>query len=181
MAPRISALSNEQVTQPAARILESVERAVGMVPNLHRTLAHAPAALQAYVATASALSAGSLDAKLRESLAIAVGALNGCQYCASAHTTIGRGAGIDDTELSRNLRGESESKKVGAALAFAKALIEQRGALATSDLEKVRAFFSDEEIVEIVSHVGMNMFTNMFNVLAQTEIDFPVVEFAGSR
>lgn len=181
MSPRISPLSNEQVTQPAARILDSVEHAVGMVPNLHRTLAHAPAALQAYVATAGALGAGTLDGRLRESLAIAIAGLNGCQYCASAHTTIGRGADIDDAELSRNLRGESENKKVGTALAFARSLIEERGNVGEALLEDVRAFFTEEEIVEITAHVGMNTFTNMFNVLARTEIDFPVVEFAGAR
>ena len=37
------------------------------------------------------------------------------------------------------------------------------------------AGFSDGEIVEIIAHVGMNIFTNYFNHIAGTVVDLPLV------
>ena len=177
MNPRIQPLSDAQTPDKSAKILKAVESAVGRVPNLHRTLAHAPAALQAYTSMAGALGAGALDPKLRESIAVAVAAKNRCQYCASAHTAIGEGAGVSATELSLNLQGESEDAKTRVVLSFATELIDTRGAVTRETLDAVRASgVSEEEIVEIVTHVGLNAFTNLFNVLAETTIDFPLVE-----
>jgi hypothetical protein len=38
------------------------------------------------------------------------------------------------------------------------------------------AGFSEAEIVEIIAHVGMNIFTSYFNNVAHTEVDFPRVD-----
>ncbi len=123
-----------------------------------------------------------LDARLREQIAVATAGANGCQYCASAHTVLGQGAGVARDELTRNLGGESADEKTAAALAFVRALLQERGDVADAELAAVRtAGFSEAEIVEIVAHVGLNTFTNMFNVLARTTIDFPIVDLAGAR
>ncbi|MEM7235080.1 MAG: carboxymuconolactone decarboxylase family protein [Planctomycetota bacterium] len=177
MTPRIRALSDEQAPAASAKILDRVQDAIGMVPNLHRTLAHAPAALNAYTAMAGALGTGALDPQLRESIALATAAKNGCGYCASAHTLLGKGAGLDGEELTRNLAAESSEPARAAALKFVEELIARRGDVSDETLESVRREgFSDEEIAEIVTHVGLNTFTNFFNNFAHTEIDFPVVE-----
>ena len=103
MQPRILPVPDDQ-TAPAARtILEQTKKAVGMVPNLHQTLAHAPAALRAYTDSVKALSAGRLPVALREQIALTSAGINGCSYCASAHTAIGKGVGLDEGELTRNL------------------------------------------------------------------------------
>lgn len=62
-------------------------------------------------------------------------------------------------------------------LKFAREIILKRGEISDSDVETVRAAgVSDIEIAEIVAHVALNLFTNYFNLVAQTEIDFPRVE-----
>lgn len=181
LRPRIAPLSDDQVPAAARPVLERTRSAVGRVPNLHRTLAHAPAALRAYHETASALAGGVLAPRLREQIAVAAAATNGCAYCASAHTAIGKGLGLEAAELSRNLTGTSSDPRAAAALDFVRALIDTRGAVDDEQLAAVRdAGFSDAEIVEIVAHVGLNAFTNTFNVLARTEIDFPRVELGAA-
>lgn len=51
-----------------------------------------------------------------------------------------------------------------------------------ADVEKVRAAgFNDQELVEIVAHVGVNVFTNYFNNVARTVVDFPHVSTAPAR
>ena len=109
MNPRISTLSNDASPATSRTILERTEKAIGMVPNLYRTLAHSPATLSAYTGTARELGGGTLSAKLREQLAVAVAAYNDCAYCASAHTAIGRSVGLDADELTQNLSGRSPS------------------------------------------------------------------------
>ena len=176
-SPRIAALPDDQLPPAAAKTLGAMKAAVGMVPNLHRTLGHAPAALDAYVAMSGALGKGVLAPPLREKIALAVAAANGCSYCASAHTAIGGSLKIAADELTRNLDGASADPAHAAALDFVGALLEHKGRVPDAALAAVReAGFSEAEIVEITTHVGLNIFTNMFNELASTEIDFPRVE-----
>jgi uncharacterized peroxidase-related enzyme len=182
LEPRIEPLSDEHAPPASRAILQQTKQAVGMVPNLYRTLAHAPVALRAYVETAATLAEGRLEPALREQIAVAVGGINRCEYCAAAHTAIGRGKGVDRQELTRNLSAESSDPKVAGALVFVRALLETRGAVSDAELRAVRdAGFSEADIVEIVGHVGMNAFSNMFNRLARTRIDFPRIELPPQR
>ena len=177
MNPRITALTDDQALEPAAEILRGTKRAIGMTPNLHRTLAHAPAALEAYAAMTGAMAKGALDPKLREKIAVASAGVNGCTYCASAHTAIGKALKIDAAELESNLVSESNDERAAAALALVRSAILNRGQVTDQEFAAVRdAGFNDQEIVEIITHVGINMFTNLFNIVAQTEVDFPVVQ-----
>ena len=82
--------SIEAAPIPAKPLLEAVKKQLGSVPNLFRVVANSPAALEGYLGLNTALSKGSLDAKTRERIAIAVAEVNGCGYCLSAHTYIGK-------------------------------------------------------------------------------------------
>lgn len=161
----------------AKELLDGVKKAMGSTPNIFTTFANAPAALEAYLNFNTALSSGVLDKKLREQLAVTVAGFNGCNYCASAHVFLGGKAGVDRTELVTNSKGHSSDGKTQAAISFARALLEQRGKVSDDDLIAVRAEgFTEEEIIEILSHVALNTFTNYFNETALTAIDFPVVD-----
>lgn len=179
MEPRIEALALENAPEASRTILDQVQRAIGMVPNLHRTLAHAPAALRAYFDAVRTLSSGALSPALREQVALATAGLNGCSYCASAHTAIGQGVGLAADEMERNLCSASLDPRSQAVLTFVRTLIENRGAVSDEQVGAIRAAgFTDRELVEIVAHVGLNLFTNTFNVFARTTIDFPEVTLA---
>ncbi len=165
------------VTHPegkAKELLDKVRHMMGATPNLFTTFAHAPAALEAYLGMITALGNGTLDAKLREQLAVTVAGYNGCNYCASAHVFLGGKAGVGRDELVANSKGQSADRKTQSALTFARALLEKRGNVSDDSFAAVRAEgFSDQEIIEILAHVAMNTFTNFFNNAAKTEIDFP--------
>lgn len=175
--PRIQALNPKQAEGKAKDLLDGVQKSLGMVPNIISTIAQSPAVLEAYLANGKALSGGKLDGKLREQIALTVAGENTCDYCASAHTVLGKMAGVDDAELVSSLQGESSNQQVDAALKFAKAVVEKQGFVSDRDLQQVRdAGYDDGEIIEIVAHVTSNIFTNYFNHIAGTEIDFPIVE-----
>lgn len=175
--PRLASINEEQATGRARELLDATKSQLGVVPNLMKTLASSPAALDSYLHFSNALNHGLLPAKLRERLNVFVAESNRCQYCASAHTAIGKSVGLQDNDLVAARKGVSDDPNMAAALRFAKAVLEKRGQVADEDIALVReAGFGDGEITEIVSHVALNIFTNYFNNVADTEIDFPKVE-----
>ena len=163
--------------QPAQPLLEAVGKQLGSVPNLFRLVATSPQALEGYLAMSGALAKGALPAATRERIALAVAQINGCDYCLSAHTYLGKNlARLDDAEISANRNGASNDPKADAAVRFAAKVAQSRGHIAEADFAAVKlAGYSDAQIVEIVQHVALNVWTNTFNNVFQTEIDFPVV------
>ncbi len=173
---RINPVSRDQADPKAQGLLDGVEKALGTTPNLMATIAQSPASLAAYLGFGQALGGGELGSKLREQIAVAVAGANSCEYCASAHTALGKGQGVEENELSSNLVGESSDQKTAAALRFSRAIVQKRGFVGDTDLDEVRAAgFGEGEIVEIIATVAINTFTNYFNHIAQTENDFPRV------
>ncbi len=158
-------------------LLAAVKQQLGVVPNLFRLVATSPAALAGYLGLNGALARGELDAPTRERIALAVAEVNGCDYCLSAHTYIGKHAAkLDDAEVAANREGGSQDARADAALRFAVKVVRARGHVADEDLQAVRAAgYSDAQVLEIVLHVALNTLTNYVNEVAQTAIDFPVV------
>lgn len=169
--------SIEAAPAAAQPLLVAVKQQLGVVPNLFRLVATSPAALQGYLGLNGALAKGSLDARTRERIALAVAEINGCSYCLSAHTYLGKNlAKLDDAEILANRRGTSTDAKADAAVRFAAKIARHRGQVGDADLQAVKAAgYDDAQIVEIVLHVALNTLTNYVNEVLQTEIDFPVV------
>lgn len=158
-------------------MLEAVKQQLGSVPNLFRMVSTSPAALEGYLSLSGALNKGKLPAPTRERIALVVAELNGCSYCLSAHTYLGKNlAKLDDAEMTANRNGSSNDPKADAAVRFAAKIVSERGHLQAKDVEAVQqAGYDDGQILEIVLHVALNTWTNYINEIAQTEIDFPVV------
>lgn len=158
-------------------LLDAVAAQLGSVPNLFRSVAVSPQALEGYLAMSGALAKGKLPAATRERIALAVAEINACDYCLSAHTYLGKNlAKLDDAEITANRNGASNDPKADAAVRFASRVAQARGHIADADFAAVKlAGYTDAQIVEIVQHVALNTWTNYFNEVFQTEIDFPVV------
>jgi len=169
--------SVEAFPQGSRAQLSAVAKNLGSVPNLFRLVGNSPAALKGYLGLSNALSGAELDAKTQERIALAVAEINGCGYCLSAHTYLGRNvAKLDDAEITANRNGASSDPKASAAVRFAAQIVNTRGHVIDEELAAVTdAGFSAAEIVEIVLTVALNTFTNYVNEVAKTEIDFPVV------
>jgi uncharacterized peroxidase-related enzyme len=175
---RISTPSSIETSPEAAQpLLQAVKKQLGIVPNLFRVVGNSPAALEGYLGLNGALAKGSLEAPTRERIALAVAEVNGCDYCLSAHSYLGKNISkLSDTEMAANRAGGSSDPKAEAAVRFAVKLVKARGHVADADVEAVkRVGYTDAQIVEIVLHVTLNTLTNYVNVVAKTEIDFPVV------
>jgi uncharacterized peroxidase-related enzyme len=162
------------------QLFDGLQSKLGMVPNLAQQLANAPAALKAYLGFGAALSEGKLTGRQREQIAVAVANVNHCDYCLSAHNALGSLQGLTKPELEAAQFGESSDKKDAAILRFAVKVVEHRGHLPVEEVENLRAAgVTDQEVVEVIATVAVNIFTNYFNHIAGTEIDFPVVRASG--
>ena len=162
-----------EASQP---LLDQIHQAFGATPNMFKAVANSPAALQSMWAAFGALGKGTLGAKLGEQIAVAIANRNRCEYCLAAHTVLGQKAGASSDEMAAAQAGKSSDPKTAAALAFALKVVEQRAQIADTDVESLRGVgFSDEQIVEIIAHVALNLFTNYVNVALDIPVDFPKV------
>jgi uncharacterized peroxidase-related enzyme len=173
---RISTIDPQQATGKAKALLDAVQKQMKMVPNLMRVLANSPTALDAYLSFNEKLSHGLLSGKLRELIAVVVAEENSCEYCLSAHTAIGKMIGFKDEQILASRKFNSGDAKIDAALRFAHDVAAHRGQLDNNAVEAVRkAGYSDGEIAEIITNVGLNLFTNYFNNTVKTDVDFPLI------
>lgn len=174
---RIPLIDRASAPTNVAGTLDAIHGAFGATPNMFRTVAQSPAALNAMWGFFGALgNGGSIDAQLGEKIAVAVANRNDCHYCLAAHTALGRKAGASAAEMGAAQTGQSDDPRTAAALAFALKLVEVRGQVTEADVQALRsAGFSDGQLVEIVAHVALNLFTNYVNVAFAVPVDFPSV------
>jgi uncharacterized peroxidase-related enzyme len=140
-------------------------------------MGNSPAVLEGYLNLSGSLSHGKLSAKTGELIALAVSESNSCDYCLAAHTFIGEKLIKADPEVLKAARlGNSTDAKTEAILQLAKTLISKNGLVNDEDVNKTKnAGVADAEIAETIAHVALNVLTNYFNNVANTEIDFPAV------
>jgi uncharacterized peroxidase-related enzyme len=162
------------ISQP---LLAAVQAQLGSVPNLFRLVSLSPAGLEGYLGLMGALAKGDLPAPTRERIALAIAEVNGCDYCLSARTYLGKHlAKLDDAEITANRSGASNDPTADAAVRFAVAVAAARGHVTEDALRAVKlAGYDDAQVIEIVLHVALNTWTNYINEVAETDIDFPVV------
>ena len=174
---RVPLIDASATTADRQALLQRIHGAFGATPNMFRAVANSPAALQSMWGAFGALGAGVIPARLSEQIAVAVADRNACEYCLAAHTALGRKAGASAEEMSAAQGGNAADPKTAAALRFALQLVEARGQVSDADVQAVRAAgFSDQEIVEILAHVALNLFTNYVNVAFAVPVDFPAVK-----
>ena len=174
---RLEPVNKTDANQETVQLLDNVQRKMGRVPNLIATMANSPPVANAYLGFSQALSAGSLKSKLREQIALTVGEANSCGYCIAAHTAIGKSIGLSETETVAARRGRADDDKEQVALNLASEIVAERGYVSDETFQAARqAGYTDGEIAEIVANVALNLFTNYFNHVAKTEIDFPLAQ-----
>jgi uncharacterized peroxidase-related enzyme len=173
--PRVNI--NTQLAPAASQpLLGQVQQAFGATPNMFKAVANSPVALQSMWAAFGALGQGTIGAKLGEQIAVAIANRNRCEYCLAAHTVLGQNAGASAAEMASAQVGQSSDPKTAAALAFALKVVEQRAQVSDADVANLQEVgFKDEQVVEILAHVALNLYTNYINVALDIPVDFPKV------
>jgi uncharacterized peroxidase-related enzyme len=174
--PRIQPVDREAVPEATQKLLAGVEKKLGMVPNLIATLAQSTSAAQAFLGFSQALAGGVISPQLREQIALAVSEANQCGYCVAAHSAVGSSVGLSVDQLRDARTATSPDRQTEVALQFARCIVDKQGFVSNDDIEDMRnAGYAEQAIVEVTAHVALNIFTNYFNHVAETDVDFPAV------
>ena len=174
---RISATDPNAVTSATKQILDAVEIKFGMVPMMVRTMAQSGAVVTGWAALGAALAQGELSERTAELIALSLAQANSCNYCLALHTASSGVVGLTSQDVLEARRGRAADGKEAAAVALALAILDTRGGVSDDALAvALAAGLSDADICEVSAHVALNVFSNYFNRLADTEIDFPKVD-----
>lgn len=174
---RITLVTPADATGPVEQTFAEIKSAFGVVPNMFRAVANSPAALASMWGSFGALGGGRLGARLGEQIAVAIADRNNCNYRLAAHALLGQKAGASAQEMKEAQSGRSSDPRMQAALAFAVKVVDARASIVVSDLDALRAAgFDDGEVVEIIAHIALNLFTNYVNVALDVPVDFPGVK-----
>lgn len=174
---RLKAILSEQAQGQVDELYATIRQSMGgMVPNVFQGLGNSPEVLRAYLQTSGCLSKGNLSDSEREIVALVVSQNNGCEYCLAAHTLVGGMHGLKPDEMQAIRRGDSRESKTAALVKFVQAILSQRGAVSDRELAEFKlAGFSDAQVPDVVLTIAMTVFTNYFNHVHRTTVDFPKV------
>lgn len=167
----------EHATGELKASYDILQKKMGKVLNIFLHMGQSPAVLKGFMAIQESAGKLSIPQKIQEQIALATAQNNKCGYCLSVHTQIAKTQGLSEEEILSARKSEAHNAKEAAILRFVNNIVEKRGKVSDMDVEAVKkAGVSDKEIVEIIFLVNMNMFTNYFNHIVNTEIDFPKVQ-----
>ncbi|MGN6122026.1 MAG: carboxymuconolactone decarboxylase family protein [Sphingomonas oligoaromativorans] len=176
---RIATPALDTATGATADVYAQIRKAAGSVPNTYAAIgAHGPAALKAVLAAEGVLASGSLDKQDRETIKLLVSAVAGCDYCVAAHSLLGKMTGLSQDALRHIRAGEpTGDAKRDALIRFVKLLAGTSGTIAAGELDAIKAAgYTDAQIVDISLAIALTTFTNVFNRINDTAIDFPAVD-----
>ena len=156
-------------------LFDLVESFMGYLPNAYLLMADKPDLMQAFAKmSASVFSADVLDIPSKQLIALASSLSAGCKYCQS-HTSHGaERAGVPNEKIADILNYQTseyyEAKEVALLdLAFASGEVPNKATKA--HFEKLKEFYSKEQILEAVAVISFFGFLNRWNDTFGTEIE----------
>lgn len=169
----------DAATGATAEIYAQIKKAAGSVPNTYAAIgAQAPDALKAVLAADSLLAAGTLSKQDQETIKLTVSVVAGCDYCVAAHSLLGKMTGLPQDALRQIRHGETSGEaKRDALVRFVRKLTGSSGTISDAAFADIKAAgYTDSQLVEISLAIAVTVFTNVFNRINDTVIDFPAVD-----
>jgi uncharacterized peroxidase-related enzyme len=145
----------------------------GKPANVHKAMAHNPQALTPFLALYAA-TGKSLDRKLWEMIYLRVSFINQCDYCAQHHIASSKNVGLgpEDWESLKTGALASFSEAEQAALRYAEKLTRAPADIAEVDIDELKKYFNDQQIVDLHLLVGLANLTNRFTAPLGLELEF---------
>ena len=170
----------ESAPTESKSLLESSEKAFGMIPNLHAVMAEAPGILEAYQQEHELFVNSSFNENELTVVWQTINVYHSCHYCVPAHTAIAKQMGADDSITEQLKKGETlNDSKLQALRLFTEAMLEKRGQVSETDLKDFfDAGYSNRQVLEVILGISQKTMSNYTNAIAKTPIDEPFKKFA---
>jgi AhpD family alkylhydroperoxidase len=170
----------ESATGATADVYAQVRKiAGGRVPNTYAALGYlAPASLAAVLNVQGTLASGSLSQQEVQTIKLLVSAKAGCDVCVAAHNLLGKMVGLPVDALRAIRAGQpTGDAKRDALVRFVSHLHATSGSISQDEFTAIRAAgYTDAQLAEISLAIALITFTNTFNRINDTDVDFPPVE-----
>lgn len=168
----ISLLEKETLTNEIRNALNEITKGARVI-NIFKVMSNSLAALKTYLGISNALKDSTITPDIAERIALRLAVINGCEYCLAAHSYTASKI-LPHDEIINARAGKSADTKAQAALLFAESVMRNAGKVLDNEFQFIKnAGFTDGEILEIISIVTLNFFTNAVNNVSHTKIDFP--------
>mgnify|MGYP003636218075 CR=1 FL=1 len=167
-------LTIEEANENSKAIFTNVKRKIGMLPNLYATMGVSDKLLGGFLAFTDSLKSGEFSAKEYEALALATSQANGCAYCLSAHTAIGKMNGFTEDETLQLRTNSIEDEKLNSLVTLVSELISEKGHPSETTVQNfLNAGYNKAAFAELIAVVSLTTITNNIYHNGGFEIDFP--------
>ena len=165
--------TRDEVAPANQTIFDNLNKALGFVPNLYAAIAYSDNGLGRYLAYQNAKT--SLSNKEKEAVNLIVSQINGCIYCQSAHTVIGKMNGFTEEQVLDLRRGKSDNPKLDALVKLASSITKKQG---KANAAAVDAFYAqgynNENLIDVILQVADKIAMNYVHNLTEVPVDFPL-------
>jgi len=168
--------SRTEVSASNQVLFDNLQKNLGFVPNLYAYFAKNETALSDYLALQNRRS--TLKAKEREVINLVTSQINGCRYCQSAHTVIGKMNGFTDEQIAEIRKGTAAfDSRLNALAQFTASVVTNRGK-ATPEIKEnfFSAGYTEANMIDAVIIIGDKIISNYIHNLTGFEIDFPLAQ-----
>ena len=166
MQSRVALLTIEDAPPGMRRALADLQSRFGELPPCIRAAANSPRALDGLLALSGSLGWGRIEEDLADRIAVAVAVVNDCTHLEEMHRcALRRNCEVSDDEIALARAGRSLNPRYDAALQFAVEIAAARGRVSDASFLSIRsAGYTDEEIIELISHVARQTIGNYLDL-----------------
>lgn len=166
----------DSAPEQSRSMLKDAKDELGFCPNIFAGLAESPETLEAYLTLDKLFSNTSLSPEEQQAALLAISTENSCSYCQAAHGTMA----ANNTSLSQEQidaiqeKGATGDDKLDQLVAFARALVNQRGEIKEDQLERfIKSGYTQRNVLELVLATSMKTISNYSNHIMKTPVDKP--------
>jgi len=170
--PRLNVIEPKTDTGPGADLLNGPLKKKQI--NIFKGMANNAGVLKAFVNYISGVKAGALTDAAHEIVQLVMAQENHCEYCTAAHTQMAMGAGLSEDDVVGVRRGTVSNDRYQALADFTRKVWETNGYISDEDLQAFKdAGYDDAAVIEVLAEMSVAVFTNLFNHVNETQVDFP--------
>jgi uncharacterized peroxidase-related enzyme len=162
-------------------LMEASLKGFGMVPNLHKILAEAPATYEAYNTVFNLFMKQTTLSPIEQQVVFMTANFeNNCHYCVPGHTWMMHAAKMPNDVIDALREGSQiPETKLQALHDYTKALLDNRGHIGDDKLQTfINAGYTKRQALEVLTGLASKLISNFTNALAHTEPDAAFQKYA---
>tara|TARA_B100001063_G_scaffold225280_1_gene233961 strand:- start:210 stop:767 length:558 start_codon:yes stop_codon:yes gene_type:complete len=162
-------------------LMETSLKGFGMVPNLHKILAEAPATYEAYNTVFNLFMKQTTLSPIEQQVVFMTANFeNNCHYCVPGHTWMMHAAKMPNEVIEALREGtQIPDTKLQALHDYTKVLLDSRGHIGDEKLQAfIEAGFTKRQALEVLTGLASKLISNFTNALAHTEPDAAFQQYA---